>query len=1348
MKRRTFLQCLSAGFAQSRRAGLAAQFGAAALEKSFLSPPVSAAPKTWWHWMNGNVSKEGITLDLEAMKRLGMRGAQLFQVSSGIPKGPVPYGTPENLELVRHAIREADRLGLELDLHNCPGWSSSGGPWIPPELSMQRLVWTETYVRGGRRLTVTLPQPPAHAGYYRDAMVVAFPSLAGEASPMRDMIRRAAANGAPLDPARITSGHSSPGVDLAPPGADQAAYLEIELTEPVEFRSVALLSQPLPGVPQAALFGPEPPLALEASGDGRRYQKVCDIPIESGFFAALFGPSPVPATASFAPVRARYFRIVARRPRRILDVRLSGAIRIPNWQAKANFIGPGLGSYGPEGPPPLPEVPPEPGSVIATDSVVDLTARMRPDGRLEWDAPPGNWTILRFGHTSTGKVNSPAPDGGEGLECDKFSREAFDFHFRHFFGPLLEALRPLAGKRMAGALIDSYEAGMQNWTAGFPEEFRKRRGYELTRYMPAMTGRIVGSREISERFLWDVRKTQAELVHDNYYGRFAELCRQHSLKAYIEPYDAGMFDEMECGAHADVPMGEFWLGQLNHRSVKLAASVAHVYGKPIVAAESFTSVTRWQEYPFAMKPVGDFMFTQGLNQYIFHRYAHQPHPDVTPGMTMGPWGWSFERTNTWFSKAGSWLEYVTRCQFLLQQGRFVADLLYFTGEDSPVMAPPREMLDPPPPPGYDWDTIDARALLERLRIESGRIVLPDGMTYRLLVLRPAKTMTLRLLRKLRELVQAGLVLVGPKPERSPTLEDDDAALRKLAAELWGDLDGKNVTERQFGKGRVYWGATLPAILSRLGIAPDVVVSSRSGDAPINWIHRHTPEADLYFLANRRRQSEELVCTFRVEGREPELWDPATGQITRGIPFEPVPGGVRLPLRLDPAGSVFVVFRSPARQPRLLSVEKDGVSLLSTRPFPAPQRGRYRGVTGDFTVSVWVKPDFDIALPPVGAAEGASFSFAATSYVFYPPAGEELYGDGHSACGLAAGRNGVVVYERTRGRPVAVLSKTVPIDGWAHVALVYKDGAPSVYLRGQLVAQAARSGRIVHPGLDEAFQEDGAAYFAGHAGKPELFAEPLPESRIRQLAAGPIPAPESPPPFEPHPGPEPGLLFWENGHYTLRDSQGGSHRIELTGIEAPRPVGGPWRVTFPAGTGAPPEIVLQELISLHRHSDPGVRYFSGTAVYRNRIQLPDRPAGDQRLYLDLGWVEVIAEVRWNGAEVGVLWKPPYRVDVTGVARAGWNDIEIRVTNLWPNRLIGDEEFPDEYDYGGGGMFAFISGSGGIREIPHWYAERRPRPAGRRVAFTTWKHYSKGAPLLESGLIGPVMLRSAVRRAVKI
>lgn len=1346
MRRRTFLQSCATALAVLGRAGRSAQTGAAALENLFAAPPESARPKTWWHWMNGNVSREGITLDLEAMKRVGVRGAQVFQVSSGIPKGVAPYGTPANVELLRHAIREAGRLGLELDLHNCPGWSSSGGPWVPPELSMQQLVWTETSVRGGGRVRVWLPRPPARAGYYRDAMVVAFPSLPGESAPLRDLLSRVAVNGATVAVERITAGGDSAGVEVAPSGSSGAGYVELELAEPMEVRSVSVVSEPLPGQAPGLEFASGAPLVLEFSEDGRDYRQVCEIPIESGFFAALFGPSPAPASASFAAVRGRHFRIVTRRPRRIREVRFSGAVRVPNWQAKANFVVPGLGSYGPEGPAPVPEVPPDPGSVIDPESVVDLTARMDAEGRLEWEAPAGNWTVLRFGHTSTGKQNSPAPDGGEGLECDKFSREAFDHHFRHFFGELREALRPLAERGMAGALIDSYEAGMQNWTRSFPEEFRRRRGYDLRRYLPAMTGRLVGSREISERFLWDVRKTQAELVSENYYGRFAELCRQHSLKCYIEPYDAGMFDEMECGGHADVPMGEFWLGQRNHRSVKLAASVAHVYGKRVVAAESFTSVTRWQEYPFAMKAVGDFMFTQGLNQYIFHRYAHQPHPDVKPGMTMGPWGWSFERTNTWFEQARPWIQYICRCQFLLQQGVFVADLLYFAGEDSPVVTPPEQMLDPQPPAGYDWDTIDRQALLTRVSVEDGRIRLPDGMSYRVLVLPNRRTMTVAMLRRLRELVWAGMVLIGPRPECSPSLAEDDAEVGRLAGELWGELDGNERRERSFGKGRVYWGVSLSEVFSRLGVLPDVAVTSRSGDAPINWIHRRTAEAEIYFVANRRRQPEEITCTFRVEGREPELWDPATGGITRGLVFEPVSGAIRVPLRLDPAGSVFVVFRRSAPSRHLVSIEKGEARILSAQPFEAAQRGRYREVAGDFTISVWVKPDFDIVLTPPGAEEGQSFSFAAASYVFYPPAGEELYGPGHAACGLAAGRNGLVVYERTRGRPVAVLSAATPLDGWTHVALVYQKGRPSLYVRGKLLSEARGSGRTVHPGLEEAFQEEGAAYFEGHSGKPELFVEALSEARIRELASGPIPAPEAPPDLEVYPGARGTVLFWENGRYRLRDSAGGSRTIEVTRIEPPREIPGPWRVSFPAGTGAPPEVVLPKLLSLHRHPDPGVRYFSGTATYRNEVILTRRPGGERRLYLDLGWVEVIAEVRWNGVAVGTLWKPPYRVDVTEAARAGRNQMEIRVTNLWPNRLIGDEELPEEYDYGGGGMFAMISGSGGIRQIPEWFAQGKPRPPGRRVAFTTWKHYGQGSPLLESGLLGPVKLRSAVRRVV--
>jgi hypothetical protein len=325
-------------------------------------------------------------------------------------------------------------------------------------------------------------------------------------------------------------------------------------------------------------------------------------------------------------------------------------------------------------------------------------------------------------------------------------------------------------------------------------------------------------------------------------------------------------------------MGEFWLGQANHHSIKLASSIAHVNGKQVVGAESFTSMSKWQEYPYCMKTTGDFMFTQGLNQYVVHRYCHQPHPDVRPGITLGPFGMHWERTNTWFEKAGPWVQYVARCQSMLQQGQFLADLLYFTGENSPQVSPGLGQLEPPPPPGYDWDTIDAETIRKRIEIKSGRIVLPGGMSYRILVLRNETKLSLPLLRRIQDMVNQGMWLVGPRPLQSPSLADDQEEVRRLSAEVWGNLDGRTVTERACGQGRVFWGQTMSAVLNKLGVNPDFEFTAKDADAPINCTHRRVGEAEIYFLATRRRQSEELVCTFRVEGKRPELWNPLTGEV--------------------------------------------------------------------------------------------------------------------------------------------------------------------------------------------------------------------------------------------------------------------------------------------------------------------------------------------------------------------------------------------------------------------------------------------------------------------------------------
>ncbi|WP_162052919.1 glycosyl hydrolase [Pontibacter pamirensis] len=1351
MKRRTFLKNTSAaglltlitpaGIFQTLR-----QNRQTGLEESFITPSASARPHTWWHWMNGNVTKEGITLDLEAMERIGVGGFQNFDAGTGIVEGPVKYLSPEWLELKTHAIREADRLGLEFTMHNCPGWSSSGGPWITPELSMLQFTWSEESVRGGRRIKRTLPQPFTNLDHYRDVAVVAYPSLSGEAS-LQDLVKSITSSSGPVAVKQLI-GEDPQGVSVQTGEGEKPGYLQFEFKEPYEVRTLMLVGSPVGGGGFGG--GQGGGLTLEASDDGVQFRQVAAINA-AGEIARSAKEAMI--ISEFPATRARYFRLTSPETRQYAQVRFSGAPRLENWLKKANyrFTGDGISDITGN----TNEVPAA--SVINRDRIIDLTSFMDKSGQLKWKAPAGNWTILRIGFTSMGTLNRSAPDAGVGLECDKYSAEAIEFHFKKMMENLLPSLHPLAKKGKVGLLIDSYEVGMQNWTPGFEQEFRKRMGYDLLKYLPAMTGRVVGSVEETNRFLWDLRRSQADLMADNYYGKFTDLCHQHGIISYSQPYDRGPMEEMQIGARMDINLGEFWnslssIFQNNwtmRRTMKLSASIAHVNGQQVIGAEAFTGEpesARWQEYPFAMKALGDKKFTEGLNRIVFHRFAHQPHPTAKPGMTMGPWGIHFDRTNTWWEPGKAWISYLTRCQSLLQQGLFVADLAYFTSE-SPggYTVVDRSELNPPPPEGYDYDLMDAEVIMKRVKVENGRITLPDGMSYRALVLQEPKGITLGLLRKLQELVNQGMILIGPKPEYTLGLQgypDNQSEFDSITANLWGNGSG-------VGRGRVYGSQPLQAVLDALALKSDFQVSSRSGDAPITYIHRRVDGADIYFLANQRRKQEDLVCTFRVKGMQPELWDADTGMMTPVSMYEQVGDQVRVPVQLEPSGSVFVVFRTPAPARHVQAVLKDNTPLLSTKPFLKEPRKLYKDVSGNFTISFWAKPEFNVMLSTQNFMDNIKDPWT-DYYAIYPPSGETQYGPGHATAGLAVGRNGVAVWEHGSGKPTLALAAPVFISGWSHVALVYQDNVPSVYVNGKLVEKGKGSGDKVHPGVGEAFLEEGASYYNGDMTEPELLGEAVSEERIRQLSIQNVPVRQEIPSVEMFGSGKSGLLFWQDGRYTLQDSAGRSTTVQVSGLgKQQQQLTGPWKVNFPPDLGAPASVTLPQLMSLHQHTQDGVKYFSGTATYQKTFDVPANTVSavksrDQRLFLDLGQVEVLAQVLVNGKDLGILWKRPYRVDVSDIVKSGSNSVEIRVTNLWPNRLIGDEQLPDVDDYtpgAGGSGFASLSG-GAIKQLPEWYKQGKPKPDNGRVAFTTWKHYTKDSPLLESGLVGPVVLRTAL------
>jgi hypothetical protein len=1355
------------------------------LATGFVHPPASAKPWVYWFWLDGNITSNGITADLEAMQRTGVGGVLIMEVDQGAPRGAAAFGGPLWRELFKHVCAEASRLGLEVNMNNDAGWCGSGGPWITPELAMQKIVWTETEVSGPKHFEAALPQPQAVASYYHDIAVFAFPTPA---------------------PYKI------------PHIQGKSALVKQEFTPQADY----------------------PVLAADKT--------------------------------------------------------------------------------------------------IPRDRIVNLTASFGQDGRLSWDVPPGKWTVLRLGHTPTGANNAPSPLAGRGLECDKLSTAAAEAQFAGLMAKLIADSKPLVPKTLVSTHIDSWEVGSQNWTPRFREEFQRLRGYDPLPLLPVITGRVVDSLEVSERFLWDIRQTVSDMLIENYAGHFRTLARQQGLRLSIEAYDGVPCDELSYGGRADEPMAEFWSWSRFGAAYSCTemASAAHVYGKPILGAEAFTATDaeKWLGHPGNIKDIGDWAFCEGINRFVFHRYALQPWPNRPPGMSMGPWGLHYERTSTWWEQSAAWHEYLARCQYLLQQGLFVADLCFLAPERAPSRFQiPTASIERP---AYNYDACSPEVVLTRMKVKDGRLVLPDGMSYRLLVLPQVETMTPQLLRQIRSLVKAGATVVGPPPLKSPSLADYphcDAEVQTLANELWGapatlaasDLPWR---EHAFGKGRVLWGGSLarkqdpsayttssrlsaakwiwfpegnpalsapvgkrffrrlltlnndsrtqsaqlvitadnafecwvngrragsgenfgqtytfnvarslqpgtnliavaavnstdnpnpagliatlairfadghsleivtdhqwdsaltapsrwttdpaaapgwtPALelgplgmapwgdieqnltspdlypqitalgdlLAKLNVTPDFTAQSHPAPQAIRYIHRVLGGTDFYFLANKNPQAVDALCSFRVTGRRPELWWPETGRLEQPAVYDQSGAGTRLPIHFDPAGSVFVLFREKNRpeRDRITSVARDGQLLLDTaasRTLAVPLDNN-AALTNTFSFAVWANPAADTALLPE-TNNGISGFDTRRNDALFPPPGHEVYGDdAHAGAGLAVGHNGVCVFEHGADYFAPVLVCPVSITNWTHLAVVYQAGQPSLYVNGRLARTGLKSVFTVHPGVGVQHGR-GVERFRGDLSEFELVNRALNAGEVEQLMKR---MPRAGVGLE-------GLTFdltrsregavralaFEPGTYTLAAANGRRQTLTVGPLPRPIEITGPWDVRFAPGWGAPEHIALDKLVSWTDHTDPGVKYFSGHATYATTFRAPhELLAGNRRVFLDLGRVEVMAEVRLNGQPLGVLWKAPYRLEITSILRAGDNTLEVKVVNLWVNRQIGDEQLPEDSER---------NPSGTLKAWPRWLEEGKPSPTGR-FTFTSWRLWHKNDPLQPSGLIGPVVLRAA-------
>lgn len=998
--------------------------------------------------MDGNISAEGITADLESMAAAGIGGAHIFDVGQGVPAGKVEYNTPEWRALMVHAIRESKRLGLDMTMHNCAGWSSSGGPWVKQDDAMKRLMWTVG------DSPEALKQPEANLGYYRDILTLEFPTPTGLTAPINDSLIGMGAN---------------------PGQVDSVAW----------------------------------------------------------------------------PV-------------------------IPGLASKA-----GSGSSG-----------------------------MR---------------YLRLGYTLTGSQNVASRDSGRGLEVDKLSAASLDRFFAGGLDPLFAELGPLAGSTLRTVLIDSYETGYNNWTPGMLDEFKKLRGYDATPYLPALCGFVVKDQPTTLGFLFDYRRTLADLWAKNYSVHFANKLAGRGIKLAIEPYGNGNMDPYTFAQPADLIMGEYWVGDSTiNPSVKHSSSIAHLFGKKVVGAEGLTASpgqAGWRNQPRQWKPFADKAYTLGINRIIYHRFAHQPWTKgPLPGMTMGPWGSHVDRTNTIWSFMPSCNKYLSRCQYMLQSGTFAGDVLVFTGDDMPQNYLGEGQPLPTIPAGYDFDYCGP-SMLSKLTVKNGRIRLANGAEYLLMALPTKGKMTIETFLKLKNLADQGAVIVGPTTTESPSLADR--------------LDAGAAFIRMTGNWK---NETIASALGRLKVAPDF--SSEKG---VSAIHRKLNGADVYFVATNTPYPRTVKCQFRVTGRIPEIWSPETGVAREASMWRSSPFGTDVTLQLGPDDSCFVVFRKTVGRRTHVEFVKAKLGESGARHVPI--------------------------LEILGATYG-------------------------------------VLGQQGKTKDVTAILRSAADKNALRINASNSDmgGDPAVNIVKQL--------RV--------------AYRFGGVEKTVVLNE------NEQLSIGALPDASSPPVFSIEPTPAgPILLAWQNDDFAWLLSPSKSGRTAVKNLPRPKLVDGPWYLRFPRGWDAPNYAEFKRLQSWTDSDDFGMKHFSGTVVYSKKLDIPkSMVANDRRVYLDLGDVRELARVHLNGKLVATLWKSPFRVDITNAAKVGSNDLVVEVTNLWVNRLIGDEQFPDDVGWNGDRLKGW----------PEWLVEGRPRPEPRRKTFTTWRHNFKDTPLLPSGLLGPVYLRS--------
>jgi len=1026
------------------------------LEQGFISPPRSARPNVMWWWLNSNISKEGITRDLEEMNKNGIGGALIFDAApvdrwrpknvESAPIGP-PFMSEEWRKLFRHAIKEASRLDIELGVSMTSGFNA-GGPWVTPEYGQQEIVWSETILKGPGEYELNLSLPSG-------------PILGNDGKLLN------------YNEMKVNND------------------LEFDSTgKPIHYRDVAVLAIPIQDTDHA--FQPN--------------------------YSKLRTP-----------------------PGRLKNWALK-SVHSFNYPEDRGFVFDAVYDN-------IKDLPDE--SAVMKESILDITDRLDEKGILYWKVPQGEWLILRFGHTYTGIHLQATNPQNKGLGMNHLSSEAAQKHFKEIGLKMVADVEATGGNSFKYFYLDSWEVRIANWTPGFRQEFQIRRGYDMTPYLPVLAGRIVDNREISNRFLHDYRQTIGDCIADNYYGKFQDQSRQHGLQFRAEMATTPIpVDMLKCLGRCDVPFGEFWTEtDLEKGRVepwermfgKQAASAAHIYGTRFAAAEALTVIQKhWEHSPYQLKRTTDQAFCSGLNNLMVHTFTHSPPGIKPPGYEYFA-GTHFNPQITWWDQAHVFTNYISRCQYMLQQGHFVADVCFYQGDQIPNFVPMKK-IHPGLGPGYDYDVVNTEVILTRMSVKNGRIILPDGMSYRMLILPDSEMINPDVLHRIEELIESGATVIGSKPIKAYGLTnypECDSIIKTTADRLWGDCNGTTIKERHVGKGRIIYGKTPREVLLGDGILADFESYGLENNIELDYIHRSitndSETTDIYFVVNFKKRWINLDCSFRINNKMPEIWNPKTGKIYDLPIYTNINGRIICPLSLPPLGSVFVVFRKDQRDTHISKIVRNSVPIF--------------------------------------------------------PAKEPLY-----------------------------------------------DKIPALNITS----------------LDH---------------------------QVILLDA------------------------WRAGKYQLTANTSRKYEIDVSDEIRPIEIGGSWILKFPPDWGTPDSVRLESLISWTEHPNQGVKYFSGTAVYHKTFEMNDNVLKkDTKYILDLGKVSNIAEIVLNSQALPIQWKPPYRTDVTPWLHAERNELQIKITNLWPNRLIGDQ---------------FL-------------------PVGQRYAFTNIAKFTKASPLLESGLLGPVKI----------